>query len=246
MDYFLFIDESGSPSFDQVDPGFPVFTLCGTILSNKEYELFDRSIITMKRKFWNTKNIILHSSEIAAKKGSFEIFKEDKPKFSEFIRDMNTLITSTDFKILSTSIKKDKYRPSKIPNIHRVYSMSLEFILERTIHFMRTTESKNRLKIIIERRGAKEDKILEAEFCKLIKNGNVYWKPKEFAEFTPSIHFRHKNENINGLQLADLCAYPIAKYVIDSNKPHPSFPYLEPKIYCVEGNCYSYGLKVFP
>lgn len=245
MNYYLFIDESGTPDFSEVDKRSPIFTVCGVILSHENYLRFDENLIQIKKKYWSTDSIILHSSEIALKEGKFSIFK-DPSIFSEFIREMNALIESSNFGILSASIRKDKFKPLKIPNVHRVYSMSLEYIIERTIHFLRGQDCKSCLRVVVECRGKKEDKILELEFNKLIKNGNRFWRPHEFEEFTPKIDFRTKKQNVNGLQLSDMCAYPIAKHLLDPKRSHPTFPYIDPKIYCVDGNCSSYGLKVFP
>jgi hypothetical protein len=54
----------------------------------------------------------------------------------------------------------------------------------------------------------------------------------------------NKDENINSLQLADLVAYPIARYVIEPNRANPAFEVLEPKIYRADGALE--GLKLFP
>jgi len=67
---------------------------------------------------------------------------------------------------------------------------------------------------------------------------------KELSNFNLTFTFKNKKENINGLQLADLVAYPIARYVIEPNRANPSFDILEPKIYCTNGGLD--GLKIYP
>jgi len=67
---------------------------------------------------------------------------------------------------------------------------------------------------------------------------NVAWKVSHFA--IP----RDKRKNINGLQLADLAAYPIARYVNDKERANPSFDIIKPKIYSKGTKLY--GLKEFP
>ena len=64
------------------------------------------------------------------------------------------------------------------------------------------------------------------------------------TDYKLSIVFREKRENINGLQLADLIAYPVARYVIDQERANPAFEIIEPKIYAKGGK--RYGLKIFP
>jgi hypothetical protein len=57
--------------------------------------------------------------------------------------------------------------------------------------------------------------------------------PEQLHHVSPTFTFRNKKENINGLQLADLVAYPIARYVIEPQRANPSFDVLSPKIYRV-------------
>ena len=60
----------------------------------------------------------------------------------------------------------------------------------------------------------------------------------------PTFQFRNKRENINGLQLADLVAYPIARNVIEPNRANPSFSILEPKIFRTDNGLD--GLRIYP
>ena len=59
-----------------------------------------------------------------------------------------------------------------------------------------------------------------------------------------AIVFKSKKENINGLQLADLVAYPTARYVIEPNRANPAFEVFKDKIYTKNNK--RYGLKIFP
>lgn len=59
--------------------------------------------------------------------------------------------------------------------------------------------------------------------------------------------FKHKRENAIGLQLADLCAYPLARHVLNVKEPYAPFEIISGKIYCnAKGETKGYGLKVFP
>ena len=46
------------------------------------------------------------------------------------------------------------------------------------------------------------------------------------------------------MQLADLVAYPIARYVIEPNRANPAFEVLKPKIY--RTNRGLEGLRIYP
>ena len=54
-----------------------------------------------------------------------------------------------------------------------------------------------------------------------------------------------KKENIAGLQLADLIAYPLTRYVLDKRAVNSAFDVIRDKIYS-DDKGKLHGLKVFP
>ena len=123
--------------------------------------------------------------------------------------------------------------------------MALSFIIERAIFSLDEVKVVSKhLEIIIEKRGKKEDKKLEEHFQRLIARGTGFVSAERLQEVQLKIAFKDKKENINGLQLADLIAYPIARYVIEPKRANPAFDKLESKIYKKNGK--RYGLKIFP
>ena len=105
-------------------------------------------------------------------------------------------------------------------------------------------DQNKKLEIIIEKRGLAEDKKLAHHFQKLLYRGTGYVNPERLRAYRISITFKDKKENINGLQLSDLIAYPIARYVIDSTRANPAFDVLSGKFY--SRGAKRYGLKIFP
>jgi hypothetical protein len=100
------------------------------------------------------------------------------------------------------------------------------------------------LSIVIEKRGKREDKQLDDHFQRISGKGTGRLSAEEIARHNPSFTFRNKKENINGLQLADLVAYPIARYVIEPNRANPAFDVLAPRIYRTNGGLD--GLRIYP
>ena len=100
------------------------------------------------------------------------------------------------------------------------------------------------LSIVIERRGKREDKQLDDHFQRIVGKGTGKLTAEVISQFCPSFTFRNKKENINGLQLADLIAYPIARNVIEPNRANPAYDVLEGKIYRKEGHLQ--GLRIYP
>ncbi|TAF46576.1 MAG: DUF3800 domain-containing protein [Sphingobacteriales bacterium] len=64
------------------------------------------------------------------------------------------------------------------------------------------------------------------------------------SKYHLSISFKTSKENINGLQLADLLAYPIARHILEPKRINPAYAIFKAKFYTVAGK--RYGLKIFP
>lgn len=114
-------------------------------------------------------------------------------------------------------------------------------------YFLYVDDVKNetiQLNIIIEKRGKKEDKQLQEHFQRLLSRGTSYVDAKRLKAYNINIEFIDKKKNINGLQLADLVAYPIARYVMEPNRANPAYDVFKTKFYTKNGK--RYGLKIFP
>jgi hypothetical protein len=242
--YYLFIDESGDHGLVQLDPTFPVFLLCGLITSEENYFQINQRLNNFKQYFWADKKVILHSRDIRKCEKEFQILFDLELK-KEFYNQLNNIISTSIYRILSSSIDKEKYikKYGKLSN--DVYELALSFIIERAIFSLdEISNHEKKLEIIIEKRGKKEDRTLAEHFQRLISRGTSFVSSERLQAVDLKISFRDKKENINGLQLADLLAYPLARYVIDPKRANPSFDILESKIYR-KGNK-RYGLKIFP
>ena len=65
QDYFLFLDESGDHGLNKIDPDFPIFVLCGVIMSEQEYRLgVDAKFTQLKERIWGDKEVVFHSRDI--------------------------------------------------------------------------------------------------------------------------------------------------------------------------------------
>lgn len=244
MKYYLYIDESGDHGLTSPNPDFPVFLLCGIIVSVDEYENVRQSFNQIKHTLWGNKEVIFHSRDIRKCEKEFVLFF-DLEKKKWFYENLNNAIQKFQYTIIASAIQKDRYveRFGRLSN--DVYEVALSFIIERTIFYLDDIKkTEKELEIIIERRGKKEDKNLEEHFQRLLARGTGFVVPQRLKEYRLKITFKSKKENINGLQLADLVAYPIARHVIEPNRANPAFDQLESKIYTK--NSKKYGLKIFP
>ena len=242
MKYYLFLDESGDHGLSNINPDFPIFLLCGVLFSHDNYMAFDASMNHIKQRFWNTNNVVLHSRDIRKHQNEFKILFDLEVK-RLFYDEIDKLISDNEYVIIADGIQKNDFIKlyGKLPN---VYELSLSFIIERAVFYLDNIGGDKNLVVVIEERGKKEDRQLKEHFFKLLALGTGFVNPERLKSLDISIEFRAKNKNINGLQLSDLVAYPIARYVLDSQRANPAFDVLKPKIYSKNGKLY--GLKTFP
>ena len=244
MKYYLYIDESGDHGLATVNPDFPVFLLCGVLVSADEDLKIQQSINNIKQTFWNGKHVILHSRDIRKCEKEFSILFDLELK-KVFYEKINAVIQGQQYTVIASAIKKESYiKQYGRLTTNNVYELALSFIIERAIFFVDDIRGTHEIEIIIEKRGRREDKKLGEHFQRLMARGTNYVSAKRLKNYKMKITFMSKRENVIGLQLSDLVAYPIARYVIDPARANPAFDQVEPKIY--HKGAKRYGLKLFP
>jgi len=244
MRFTLFLDESGDHGLTQIDPSFPVFILCGVLFKDEGYIEFRNSINGLKEKFWGNKKVIFHSRDIRKCDKEFQILLNQDIK-ANFYEGLNQIIKQSNYKVIASGVDKENHikRYGKLAN--DPYEISLSFIIERTIFLLDDFNVNNKeLKIVIEKRGKKEDNNLASHFSRIKALGTYFVSPERMKAYKIDIEFRDKKENINGLQLSDLIAYPLARYIMDKDRANPAFDIFADKIYTKNNKLY--GLKVFP
>lgn len=244
LDYYLFLDESGDHGLKNIDENFPVFALCGIITSKNDYEAVRENLNKVKQTYWVDKKVIFHSRDIRKCEKEFKILFDIDLK-AKFYKDLNASITKAPYTVISSVIDKEKYikKYGKLRN--DVYEIALSFIIERAIFLLDSKNEPNiRLNLIIEKRGKKEDAKLKNHIYDLLRIGTYYITPERLNAYNIKVYFVDKKENINGLQLSDLVAYPIARYCMDKERANPAFDLIKPKIY--KRGTRLYGLKIFP
>jgi hypothetical protein len=243
MKYYLFIDESGDHGLKTIDSSFPVFLLCGVLISEEEYSKVNSIVDSTKLKYWNNKNVILHSRDIRKCNNEFKILFDLKIK-EQFYIDINNILTGSNYKIICSAIDKISFIKKYGKLEDDVYEIALSFILERTIFCLDEFKNCESLEIIIEKRGKKEDAKLSNHLNKLKQVGTFYVDSERIKKYAIKQTFLDKRQNNNGLQISDLLAYPIAKKIIFTEGVHLSYELIKDKFYTKNGR--RYGLKVFP
>lgn len=178
-------------------------------ISEEDYTVFNDRVNKLKKELWGSTGVILHSRDIRHNENEFQIlFDLDKKKY--FIESLNAIIAESNYTIISAAIKKHEYI-TKYGPFGNVYSISLSFLLERAIFFLDGKPKPASLEIIVEKRGKLEDGELLRHYQTVHDKGTSYVSTARIKDYQTKLRFRSKKDNENGLQLADLVAYPIAR-----------------------------------
>lgn len=200
---------------------------------------------SLKTHFWGTPDIILHSSGIRKHDAPFS-FLGDYEKRQEFYTALNELIASLEFTIIAVVILKNHHSERYGAAASHPYHLSLRFIVERYALFLQRRGKLTEGYMMSESRGKREDVLLKNEFRNLMEFGTDY--RRKMSNIT-TFWMRKKADNIAGLQIADLLAYPIAVKVLYPDRENKAFDILVSKFDSVPSqsrNILGYGLKIFP
>ena len=213
------------------------------IVSEKQLNILSSQINDLKKEYWGDRKIILHSRDIRKCQNGFEVLFNLSLK-SNFYERINSILGEKNYTIVCCSILKEQYI-RQYGRLNDVYGQSLSFMIERTIFYLDSLDDTDiELTTIIEKRGKKEDSSLLAYYNALIDRGTYWVSSKRIKSYFKEFQMRAKSEDIVGLQIADLVAYPITRYVLDENAVNLSFEVIKHNIYSNDGKLY--GMKVFP
>ncbi|MBO4244052.1 MAG: DUF3800 domain-containing protein, partial [Bacteroidales bacterium] len=93
-------------------------------------------------------------------------------------------------------------------------------------------------------RGKKEDKALLDYYNKICDVGTYWVSSERIKSYFKNFEMKRKSENLIGLQIADLVAYPITRHILDEKMVNMAFDVIKDNIYHVDNKIY--GMKVFP
>jgi hypothetical protein len=246
--YVVYVDESGDHSMQNVDENYPVFVLAFCIFHKRHYS---EKVVPALQKFkfnqFGHDLVVLHENEIRKQKGQFNTLqnKEDRELF---MTQLTSIIEQSNFILVSSVIDKAALKTKSDQSSSNPYHIALGYCLETLYEFLQEKDQDDKLThVMVECRGAKEDKELELEFRRICDGANKFNKALPF-----NVIFAHKQVNSAGLQLADLVARPIGLSVIRPHQENAAFEVLKKKFFCDGGRANvgkgyeQWGLKVHP
>lgn len=244
--YYLFIDECGDHNLDNYDPTFPIFTLCGILVSQKALNSLIKEFKQLKNDVFGTDTIVIHSSDIRKRRKAFSALNDDglRVKFLAGIEQI--LNRHGEYVIVSCTILKAQLIKFCVRGEEAdVYGLCLSYLIERGIFCVDNKENGNgRISIVVERRGKKEDKQLLNYYNGLRNRGTKWVKPERLRDRIADFSFSYKKDNIIGLQIADLVAYPITRHILYPERPNRSYETIMDNVFSDNGVLL--GQKVIP
>lgn len=241
-DYIVFVDESGDQSLTKIDPGYPVFVLSFCIFEKTHYySQVVHATLKLKFDFFGSDIPILHEREIRKRENDFRILMDAEIR-EAFYGRLNTIMTKSDYTIVSTLIDKRTYSHYSAPS--NPYDVGAQFGLERVFYFMQERGQRGkRIPLVFESRGKNEDESLRRAFDEIMKRTSIEGMAGIF-----DFHCVSKKANLQGLQLADLVARPIGTHFLHPTQRNRAWEMLSRKMRTNprNGSVEGYGLKIYP
>ncbi|NTW29723.1 MAG: DUF3800 domain-containing protein [Candidatus Moranbacteria bacterium] len=241
--YVMYLDETGDHSLVTIDPQYPIFCLAGCIFDLEYYtSIASPGIDQVKRTHFGTDAVVFHSYEIRKQKNAFNVLR-DLAKRVSFYNDLDQIMGGLDYTIIASCIRKQSLA-NMYSDPNNPYSLSLIFLVERFQKFLEDRGAKGYLSV--ESRGAVPDAYLLKVFDECRNHGTRFCQGADIRNRITKIEFVTKAQNENGHQIADLVAYPIARYGLHPKRANPAFNILKDKFRRNGTRIRGYGYKEFP
>lgn len=209
--YRLFIDESGDHTYKSVqDLSRRYLGLTGVLIRKSRYDpAIPAALESLKQRFFDydpDMPPILTRKYIIKRRGLFRVLLDPATNTSwedaliEFYRD------TLQAQIFTVVIDKHEHQQRYPADTWNPYTYSLAVLLRRIRGFLRIAGST--ADVMPEARGEREDNQLLAAYIDLRANGSYWGSGDQYREVYPldRLLFRRKDQNVAGLQIADLIA----------------------------------------
>ncbi|MDR1998090.1 MAG: DUF3800 domain-containing protein [Candidatus Margulisbacteria bacterium] len=225
MKYSLYIDESGDHVL-KIDQNYPIFILCGVLLSKAEHDQkLTKLLNDLKIKHFGRTSVILHTIDFLRPRDKNSVYYPfcDADKRNNFFRDLENLIKSVDFKIMAIAVSKPDHLAHYKEIAPDTYLLSVKPLADSACTAYQELGLNEPIDFIAESRNKELDKQLLANYLFLESSAS---KISRLVKFCKPVK---KEENISGLQLADLVVTPIGRFLLHK-KPYLDFSVIKNKV----------------
>lgn len=243
MAVIVYLDEAGDHSLEREDRDFPVFALVMFVCDTDHYaQVVVPAVYKLKMDYFGHEGAILHSRDIRKAQGAFSFLRDEQQR-QPFYERINEIMRESEYSLIAGVIRKQVHRERYRMRADNPYDLALTFAMERLVPLLEE-RGQQHCRIVAEARGKNEDAELQLSFLHIVNYGTFYTDADRMRSIQFELNFLPKSMNIVGTQLADLAAYPIARYVSDKDKPNPAYDIVRHKFY--RGKGLIRGLKIFP
>lgn len=208
----LFLDESGDHNLSVIDPQYPMFVLGGVIMEQAYAEgpLTD-AMNAFKREMFERTDIVLHTADITRNRNGFERLQD--PLFRKrFCECLNSLMSDLRYTVVACAIRKNDHLARYGVAALDPYLLSLDVLVERFCFDIGRIAGRG--VIVAEKRDPTLDRQLELAWLNLKIQGTHYLRATVVEQRIVALNLRAKQDNIAGLQLADLVVSPIGRHLL--------------------------------
>jgi hypothetical protein len=208
----LFLDESGDHSLTVIDKTYPLFIL-GGILVDVDYskgEMTER-LSNFKRETLGSDQIILHTADMVRNRKGFEGLANPGTRAS-FYAALNALLSDLKFEIVACAIRKQAHLNRYGDLAQDPYHFALEVLVERLCYAV-GDQKEGGVIVVAEKRDKFLDRKLRLTWLLLKSSGTRFVKAVQVAERI-KFGLRGKEDNLAGLQVADLVVTPIGRSLL--------------------------------
>lgn len=214
MTKVLYLDESGTSNIKKIDGSYPIFLLGGVVVDYDDLEYNKKTMDMLKNKYFGDTNVILHSNEISRRKGKYEILNKGGMWF-DFLSDLNDLMECLRYNVVACVVDIQKLVAKYGSKAFDPYEYALRIVLERFIYSMGSYETGQ---IFAESRGKLLDNQIRMAFEKIKDTGaGCYINSEEICSKIRGFEIKNKQDNLVGLQIADLVLPPIGRNYLGKN-----------------------------
>jgi hypothetical protein len=220
--YRIYIDEVGNHDLKSADnPNERFLSLTGVIFASD----YLKSVVipelnSIKETVFKPDPddpIILHRKDILNTRGHFKVLCDVETQ-RVFNEKLLAALTNWNYIIITVVIDKLQHRDQYKIWRYEPYHYCLKVLLERYVLFLQ--EVNGRGDALVESRGGKEDRKLKDSYTRLYKEGSEYLSAPVLQQLltTSQLKVKNKCDNVAGLQICDLIAYPSRKEILSESE----------------------------
>ena len=208
----LYLDESGEHNPTVVDIHYLIFVLGGVIM-DKDYAdgPLTKALDRFKSELLGNADTILHTSDIRRNRNGFEAL-QDTAFRNRFYERMNDLMSDLRYSVMACAIRKNATAFRSVAT-RDLYLVCFERLVE--LFCEEIGEVRDGGIIIAENRASPPlNRALEVEWLNLRDRETRHIQARLVADRVMALNLRTKQDNIAGLQMADLVISPIGRHLL--------------------------------